>query len=125
MRWTMQPTRATTKSQHASRVIAALQLIAITFVMHAMVGRLSSQLKMPRLDAYQIQASKSAGPLRYFIGAQKKWSSAFGPSSVCACDHHAPVYGNLALVQHLHLNMPSRHPPGSFRLLLCRHIDHV
>ena len=52
MRWTMQPTRATTRSQHASRVIAALQLILITFVMHAMVGRLSSQLKMPRPDAY-------------------------------------------------------------------------
>ena len=52
MRWTMQPTRATTQSQHASRVIATLQLIVITFVMHAMVGRLSSQLKMPRLDAY-------------------------------------------------------------------------
>ena len=52
MRWTMQPTRATTRSQHASRVIAALQLIVITFVMHAMLGRRSSQLKMPRPDAY-------------------------------------------------------------------------
>ena len=52
MRWTMQPTRATTRSQHASRVIAALQLIVTTFVMHAMLGRCPRQLKMPRPDAY-------------------------------------------------------------------------
>ena len=49
----MQTTRAPTRSQRASRVIAALQAIATTFIMHAMVGRTSHQLKMPRPDAYR------------------------------------------------------------------------
>ena len=57
MRWTMHPTRATTRSQHASRVIAALQLIVTTFVMHAMLGRCPRQLKMPRPDAYGERAA--------------------------------------------------------------------
>jgi len=52
MRWPMQTTRAPPRSQRASRVIAALLAIATTFVMHAMVGRTSRQLKMPRPDAY-------------------------------------------------------------------------
>ena len=52
MRWPMQAIRAPTRRQRASHVIAALQFIATTFVMHAMVGRRSSQLKMPRPDAY-------------------------------------------------------------------------
>ena len=39
-------------SQNAIRAIAALPVIANTFVMHAMVGRLPPQLKMPRPDAY-------------------------------------------------------------------------
>ncbi len=52
MRWPMQPTSAPTHSQQATRVIAALQIIATTFVMHAMVGRHSAQFKTPRLDAY-------------------------------------------------------------------------
>jgi len=54
MRWPMQTTRAPPRSQRASRVIAALQAIATTFVMHAMVGCRSRQLKMPRPDAYDI-----------------------------------------------------------------------
>ena len=56
MRWPMQATRAPTRSQRASRVIAALPVIATTFVMHAMVGRQSRQLKMPRPDAYEQEA---------------------------------------------------------------------
>ena len=52
MRWPMQAIRAPTRRQRVSRVIAALQFIATTFVIHAMVGRASSQLKMPRPDAY-------------------------------------------------------------------------
>jgi hypothetical protein len=38
-------------SQRTSRVIAALPVLATTFVMHAMVGRRNDQLKMPRPDA--------------------------------------------------------------------------
>ena len=52
MRWPMQATKATARRQRASRVVAALQLFATTFVMHAMVGRYFRQLKMPRPDAY-------------------------------------------------------------------------
>ena len=52
MRWAMQATRAPTRSQRASRVIAALPAIASTFVMHAMLGPQSRQLKMPLPDAY-------------------------------------------------------------------------
>ena len=43
-----------TRSQRASRVITASLIIATTFVMRAMVGRRSSQLKMPRPDAYAV-----------------------------------------------------------------------
>jgi len=56
MRWPMQAIRAPTRSQRVSRVIAALQFIANTFLMHAMVGRYSRQLKMPRPDAYETTA---------------------------------------------------------------------
>jgi len=48
----MQTTRAPPRSQRVSRVIAALLAIATTFLMHAMVGRTSRQLKMSRPDAY-------------------------------------------------------------------------
>ena len=54
MRWTMPATRAPLHSQRASRVIAALTVIATTFAMHAMVRRASRQLKMPRPDAYAV-----------------------------------------------------------------------
>ena len=40
------------RSQRATRVIAALPVLATTFVMHAIVGRYSRLLKMPRPDAY-------------------------------------------------------------------------
>jgi hypothetical protein len=53
MRWPMQPTKMPTRSQRASRVITASLIVATTFVMHAMVERRSSQLKMPRPDAYE------------------------------------------------------------------------
>ena len=49
----MQPTKMPTRSQCASRVITASLTITTTFVMHAMVGRRSTQLKMPRPDAYR------------------------------------------------------------------------
>ena len=52
MRWPMHATRAQTHRQRASHVIAALQFIATTFVMHVMVGCSSGQIKMPRPDAY-------------------------------------------------------------------------
>jgi len=52
MRWTMQATKAPAHRQRVNRSIAALQVIATTFVMNAMVGRRSRQLKMPRPDAY-------------------------------------------------------------------------
>ena len=48
----MQVTRAPTGSQRASCVIAALQVMATTFDMHAMVRRRSRQIKVPRPDAY-------------------------------------------------------------------------
>ena len=48
----MQAIKATARRQRASRVVAALQLFATTFVMHAIVGRYSRLLKMPRPDAY-------------------------------------------------------------------------
>ena len=41
-----------THSQRASRIAAALPIIATTFIMHAMVRRYSSRFKMPRRDAY-------------------------------------------------------------------------
>ena len=56
MRWPMQTTKMTTRRQRASCVITALQFIATTFVIHAMVRRASSQLKMPRPDAYSVWA---------------------------------------------------------------------
>ena len=52
MRSPMHATKAQTRRPRASRHVAALQFIATTFVMHAMVGRASCQLKMPRPDAY-------------------------------------------------------------------------
>ena len=52
MRWPLQTTKMTTRRQRASCVITALQFIATTFVIHAMLGRRSPQLKMPRPDAY-------------------------------------------------------------------------
>ena len=48
----MQATTAQAHSQRASRVIAALHFVTTTFAMHAMVGRQSRHLKMPRRDAY-------------------------------------------------------------------------
>ena len=51
-RWPMQVTSAPTGSQRASCVIAALQVMATTFDMHAMVRRRSRQIKVPRPDAY-------------------------------------------------------------------------
>ena len=57
MRWPMQATKAPARSQRASSVIAALPVIAATFVMHAMLGRRSRQLKMPRPDAYSVPPS--------------------------------------------------------------------
>jgi len=53
LRWPMHATRATPRSQRASRAITVSLVIATTFVMHAMVGRRSRQLKMPRPDAYE------------------------------------------------------------------------
>ena len=52
----MQATRAPARSHRASRVIAALPVIATTFFMHAMVWRYFRQLKMPRPDAYDVQS---------------------------------------------------------------------
>ena len=52
----MRKTRAPTQSQRAIGHIAALQSIATMFVMHAMVGRSTLQFKMPRLDAYALDA---------------------------------------------------------------------
>ena len=57
MRWPMHATRAQTRRQRASHVIAALQFIATTFVMHVMVGCSSDQIKMPRSDAYLMTAA--------------------------------------------------------------------
>ena len=50
----MQATRAPARSQRASRVIAALPVIATTFFMNAMVWRYFRQFKMPRPDAYAL-----------------------------------------------------------------------
>ena len=52
----MHASRAPTHSQRASRVIAALRIIATTFIMSAMVGRHSAQFKMPRQAAYSARA---------------------------------------------------------------------
>jgi len=48
----MQATRALARSHRASRVIAALPIIATTFFMHAMVWHYFRQLKMSRPDTY-------------------------------------------------------------------------
>ena len=69
MRWPMQASRVPTHRQRASHVIAALQFIATTFVMHAMVGRRSSQLKMPRRDAYTSPSEAQAEAERTALGA--------------------------------------------------------
>ena len=53
----MQATRAPARSQRASRVIAALPVIATTFFMNAMVWRYFRQFKMPRPDAYRPAAA--------------------------------------------------------------------
>jgi len=57
MRWTMLATKAPAHRQRVNRPIAALQVIATTFVMNAMVGRRSRQIKMPRPDAYLAAAT--------------------------------------------------------------------
>jgi hypothetical protein len=54
----MQPTSAPAHSQRVSRVIANLQIIATTFVMHVMVGRDLRQLKMPPPAAYRTNPDK-------------------------------------------------------------------
>ena len=78
MRWLMQVTSAPTRSQRASRVIAALPVIATTFVMHAMVGRQSRQLKMPRPDAYALTAHLQDGRLpvdnNYIENLMRPWA---------------------------------------------------
>ena len=51
----MQATKALTQSQRVSRALAAQQVVAITFAMNAMVQRHPPQLKMPRLDAYELE----------------------------------------------------------------------
>lgn len=48
----VQAANVATRSQRVNRVVATLQIIATTFVMHAMFGCRSPQLKMPRPDAY-------------------------------------------------------------------------
>jgi hypothetical protein len=62
MRWPMHTTKAPVRSHRASRVIAAMPFIAITLVMHAMVRRSSSQIKMPRPDAYRWSEKSSIAP---------------------------------------------------------------
>jgi hypothetical protein len=52
LRWPMHATTAQAHSQRASCVIAAMHFVTTTFVMHAMVGRQSRQLKMPRRDVH-------------------------------------------------------------------------
>jgi len=59
-RWPMQATRATPSNHRASGAIAVSLVIATTFVMHAMVGRQSRQVKMPRPDAYCCPAKTAA-----------------------------------------------------------------
>jgi len=56
----MQATRAPARSHRASRVIAALPVIATTFFMHAMVWRYFRQLKMPRPDAYTTSSAQTS-----------------------------------------------------------------
>ena len=55
----MHATRAPTHRQRVSRGIAALKIIATTFVMHAMVGRRARQLKMPRPAAYDLDGENA------------------------------------------------------------------
>ena len=56
MRWPMQAANVATSSQRVNRVVATLQIVATTFVMHVMVRRRPRQLKMPRPDAYRFLA---------------------------------------------------------------------
>ena len=53
----MQPTKLAGRSQRACHVITASLTIATTFAMHAMAGRASRQLQMPRPDAYAARAA--------------------------------------------------------------------
>ena len=73
MRWPMHATKAHTRRPRASRVIAALPVIATTFVMHAIVGRASCQLKMPCPDAYYASAER-----RVYSGSIRKSSFGLG-----------------------------------------------
>ena len=81
MRWPMHATRAQTHRQRASHVIAALQFIATTFVMHVMVGCSSGQIKMPRPDAYAawraVQTGKSDCVFARFGSGQSPQPSAW------------------------------------------------
>ena len=61
----VQAANVATRSQRVNRIVATLQIIATTFVMHAMVGRRSRQFKMPRPDAYP----ESAGVVNLGYGA--------------------------------------------------------
>ena len=67
-----QVTSAPARSQRAGRFIAALPVIATTFVVHRMVGRRSRQIKMPRAEAYPCAAVKRARPFETsVVGASK------------------------------------------------------
>ena len=97
MRWPMHAIRAPTRRQRASHVIAALQFIATTFVMHVMVGCSSGQIKMPRPDAYDGQAALSV----------RRVEPAVQPLRVVAAQCRGDVFPEL-LPQRLCANAPEQ-----------------
>ncbi|MGH8859548.1 MAG: hypothetical protein ACREXG_16205, partial [Polaromonas sp.] len=59
--------KALALSQRASRVLAFLLILSITFIMNPMVLRHSLHIKMPRLDAYSSIAS-----MTFFLSCASK-----------------------------------------------------
>ena len=82
----MQATRVPTQRQRASRGIAALKIIATTFVMLAMVGRRARQLKVPPRDAYHVAVRC---PDRSIFGQDERYAAAKfdGPMWCPSCPH--------------------------------------
>ena len=64
----MLATKTTAPTQRTSWSATALQIIAVMFVMTAMVGNRLRQIKAPRLDAYNVPAAAFEHSLHAKIG---------------------------------------------------------
>ena len=91
IRWPIQASSAPTRSQRAIRAIIALPVIATTFVMYAMVGRRSRQLKMPRPDAYVAGQVSVFQRLTSFGIAKLQGTAGATPQASHSVILHAPI----------------------------------